>query len=479
MERRINKGKVMILGSGLGGLLAGALLSRRNLEVILFREKRYRPAYDREGFRFIPFSNFSEIRISPTFVRELSRSCTLRFPVYPEEEGGQLQLPLDQTKGEDGLQVILPHHRIDLFLDSSECHQEWRREFPNEVDRIEQFYQGLGHPQPLPFSLPPSWIKRVFSFDRFSKERIDEKLSLFSKDFKQFIYLQLISQSNLYSHQLPLILSTSLLLDEEGICPYLNAERLKKILLDELINSGGKVEEIEGVERLEFKWRKGISLSSSGDPRGWQGDSLILNSPLHKLRNFMGEKKGRQWSKWEKKIQPRFALIPVFVGIRERAVPVGMKDHLVSLMDSEKSFEGGNVLFITLSPKGDTHQAPEKKRALVVEGLIPFGKWDPVSIEEYHNGVMKHLHHLIPFLHPYVEFEDFSYGKEQISCWSYPHFLYETTSSFHWEDGIIPIQLSKNLYFVGKENFPHLGLRGEILAGWRIAQQILKRINQI
>jgi len=478
MERRINKGKVIILGSGLGGLLAGALLSRANLEVFLLKEKRYRPSYVREGFRFIPFSNFSEIRIKPTLLQELSRISPLRFPVRPEEEG-QLKLEFDKTRKEDGFQVILPNRRIDLFRDPSHSHREWKREFPDEIDRIENLYQELGHLQPFSFSPSRSWIKRWFSFDRFPKESIEEKLSLFSKDFRQFIHLQLVSQCNLYSHHLPLILSPSLLLNEEGSSSNLNAERLGKILLDELINSGGQVEEIEGVEKLEFKWRKGIFLSPSGDERIWQGDSLILNSPFHRLRNFIGEKKGRQWSKWAKKVQPRYALVPVFLGIHEKVVPVGMKDHLVSLLDSEKPVEAGNVLFMTLSPKEDTNQAPEKKRALVAEGLIPFGKWDRVSMEEHQKGVMKHLHHLIPFLDRYVEFEDFSYGKEQISCWSYPHFLYETLSPFHGQDGVVPTRLSKNLYFVGKENFPHLGLKGEILGGWRVAQQILKNINQI
>src|SRR3990172_10896907 len=203
MERRINKGKVIILGSGLGGLLAGALLSRENLEVFLFKEKRYRPSYVREGFRFTPLSNFSEIRIKPTLLQELSRISPLRFPVRPEEEGRQLKLEFDKTRKEDGFQVILPNRRIDLFRDPSYSHREWRREFPDEIDRIENLYQELGHLQPLSFSPTRSWIKRWFSFDRFRKESIKEKLSLFSKDFRQFIHLQLVSQSNLYSHQLP------------------------------------------------------------------------------------------------------------------------------------------------------------------------------------------------------------------------------------------------------------------------------------
>jgi hypothetical protein len=35
--------------------------------------------------------------------------------------------------------------------------------------------------------------------------------------------------------------------------------------------------------------------------------------------------------------------------------------------------------------------------------------------------------------------------------------------------------MGKNLYFIGKENFPYLGLEGEILGGWRVGKEILKK----
>jgi hypothetical protein len=37
------------------------------------------------------------------------------------------------------------------------------------------------------------------------------------------------------------------------------------------------------------------------------------------------------------------------------------------------------------------------------------------------------------------------------------------------------MRISKNVYFVGKENFPYLGLGGEVFSGLTVAQQILKR----
>ena len=100
---------------------------------------------------------------------------------------------------------------------------------------------------------------------------------------------------------------------------------------------------------------------------------------------------------------------------------------------------------------------------------------DKGLFEQHQSGVLSHLRQLIPFLEKYTEFIDFEWGSEQVSRWSYPHFLFETASDFNWREGVIPTRLSGNLYFLGKENFPYLGLEGEILGGLLAAKQILQK----
>jgi len=90
---------------------------------------------------------------------------------------------------------------------------------------------------------------------------------------------------------------------------------------------------------------------------------------------------------------------------------------------------------------------------------------------------MEHLHRLFPFLERSIEFADSSWVKGQFLCWSYPLFLYETNHDFKWGDRVVPARLSRNLYFVGKENFPYLGLEGEILNGWLVGKQILEKFK--
>jgi phytoene dehydrogenase-like protein len=483
-----NEREIMVLGSGLGGLVAGTLLTKKGHSVLLLRERGYQPSYATQGYHFVPFSNFSEKRFRYRFLRKISQGMNFPFLMDPKEESNQTKIIPEKRKERATFQVILPKARVDIFPQRSLSQMEWKREFPEEVAQIGGFYNELDQIQPLfqkvnrtknsvsffPFR-QRSFIKNIFSFGSFPKERVDEKLSPFSNNFKKFIQLQLISWGNLYSDQFPISLGAHILSEETNeFNPNFDIEKLEREILDQFLKSGGRIEEIDRVKNVNLEWRKGITLLGEGDPRVFRSKFFIYNSPLHRISSLQG-KKGRELSKWGEKIKPLYVMIPLFLGVREKVIPVGMKDFLISIMDIEKPYHDGNVLFFSLSPKGDETKAPEGRRALIVESVYPLSKWEQTPLIDFQKGVMGHLNHLFPFLEDHIEFIDFQWASEQVPKWSYPHFVYEAISDFDWRDGVVPVRVSKNIYFVGKENFPYLGLEGEILSGFMAAQQILKK----
>ena len=491
MRRKSEEHEIVILGSGLGGLIAGALLSRNNRKVLLLKERRYQPSFVREGYRFVPFSNFSERRLKHSLLEKITHTLNLPPVTGDREDGRKADRRFGKAKQELAFQVILPKARVDLFCQRSTFRREWKREFSKEADRIANFYKEMERIAPLlrrmkseggswsafPIRSSP-WVKRWLPFKSLPRERMNEKLSAFSKEFGEFIQLQLISWGNLYSDRFPLYLAAYLLLQDEGEewISQIDLERMEKKILEIFALSGGKIEEIEGVEKIERKWLGGFTLSLKGETRVLRSRFLLFNSPLHHLSHLFG-KKDRKLSRWREKIQPRYALLPLFLGIDEKVVPVGMRDLLVSILDLEKPYGGGNLLLLHLGPKGDGELAPEGKRALTVESLISVEQGDLGSLDEHLKGVMRHLHHLFPFLEHYIEFTDWSWAKEQFLCWSYPHFLYETNYDFKWGEGVVPARLSRNLYFVGKENFPYLGLEGEVISGRLVGKQLLEKFK--
>ncbi len=476
MKRQADDNEVMILGSGLGGLVAGTLLSKKRQSVLLLRERDYESSFAKDGYRFVPFSSISERRLKPSLLRKVSQALDLPLPGSSQE------------KGKVAFQVILPKARVDLFSQPSLYRKEWSREFPKEVDQVEEFYTELGRLRDLlgrekgredsPF-FPlrrRSLIKRFLPLESISRKGMDERLSQFSREFQEFIQLQLLSWGSLFSEKAPASLIAYLLLNDgmDELTSEVDSDRLKESLLESFLQSGGTVLEIERPEKVEKGWRKEFALTVTGDQGVFRSRCLVLSSPLHHLSNLLGKKRERLL-RWAQKVRPRYLLFPIFLGIQEKVVPVGMKELLVSIFDMEKPYEGGNLLFLSLSQKGDETKAPEGKRALTVQCLIPCEKLDEGSFLELEREVMRHLEQLIPFLAKHIDFIDFRWGKEQTSRWSYPHFLYETSSDFNWREGAIPSRIWRDLYLTGKENFPYLGIEGEVLSGMMVAKEILRR----
>ncbi|HYA93001.1 MAG TPA: hypothetical protein VEK32_16055, partial [Thermodesulfobacteriota bacterium] len=466
-----NEQDVMVLGSGLAGLVAGTLLSKSNHSVLLLRERGYQSSYSIKGYHFAPFSNLSEKCLKPSLVRRLSQALNLSLLMGTREDGKQAKPAPDRSKQRASFQVILPKARIDIFRDRFLLQKEWRREFPEEALRIEEFYNDLEQIQELlqkakgkkntsaffPFR-QRRFLTKMFSSDPLPKGGVDEKLCAFSREFREFIRLQLISRGNFYSDQFPLSLATQVLFDgaNESNSDF-DSEKLEKEILNQFLRSGGRIVEIEGVKEISFGWRKAFALTPEGNPAVFRSQFLIMNCPLHRAASFLG-KKGKGILKWEKKVRPLYMLIPLFVGIDERVVPVGMKDLLVSVLDPERPYDDGNVLFLSLSSKGDKTRAPEGKRTLTVESLMEVEKWGQTNLADYQRRVMNHLYSLFPFLERYIELVDFQWASDHVSRWSYSHFLYEPSSDFYWREGMVPIKMARKICFVGKENFPYLGL---------------------
>jgi phytoene dehydrogenase-like protein len=488
MKQSGNEQEIIILGSGLGGLVAGTLLSKNNRPVLLLREKGYQPFYATKGYHFVPFSNFSERRLSPSLLRRISQVLNLHLLMETGNGGRRVKATLDKLKQSAAFQVVLPKARIDIFSERSLSQKEWKREFPKEVVQIEEFYNELDHIQRLlqrvngkKYSWPffpfrqRSLIKNIFPFSPFPKERMDEKLFPFSREFREFIQLQLISLGNLYSNRFPVSLAAHILFNGTNeLNPDFDLEKLEKEILDQFLRFGGRIEEIERVKRVNLGWRKGLTLLLERDSKVFQPKFLIFNSPLHHISHLLG-KKGKQLLKWANKIKPLYVMIPLFLGIREKVIPVGMNDLLISILDLEKSYDNGNVLLLSLSAKGDEQKAPEGRRALTVETLMDVGKWEQTLLVDYQQGALKHLYRLFPFLEHYIEFVDYQWASDHIPKWSFCNFFYEATSDFRWREGVVPMRMTKGIYFVGKENFPYLGLEGEIFSGLTVAEQILKR----
>ncbi|MBM4324027.1 MAG: FAD-binding protein, partial [Deltaproteobacteria bacterium] len=115
---------VVILGTGLSGLIAATQLAKEHRSVLLLKEKRYCSFFKRDGYCFIPFSNFSE---------KLVQTGPLKKVFYSIDRRGD---PSGRGRTEQDIfyQVVLPGARIDVYREPSRLKREWKREFPDELN---------------------------------------------------------------------------------------------------------------------------------------------------------------------------------------------------------------------------------------------------------------------------------------------------------------------------------------------------------
>src|SRR4030067_1662253 len=132
MKQQSEEFEVMILGSGLGGLIAGTWLSNANRHVLILKEEGYHPSYLKEGYQFVPFSNFSEKRIKLSLLEKISQALDFSFLTHGQAGIGEIELKLKRLRQKVAFQVILPKARVDLCSQRPMLQAEWKREFWEE-----------------------------------------------------------------------------------------------------------------------------------------------------------------------------------------------------------------------------------------------------------------------------------------------------------------------------------------------------------
>ena len=117
---------VCVVGSQLGGVVAGALLARRNFRVLHI-------AHDDPGFHYVDHG----------YVLPFGPAVLPSPRQLPSAEAVLAELGLGTDLGralapsEPDLQLLLPRHRVDVSREPAQLRAELRREWPGEADPLE------------------------------------------------------------------------------------------------------------------------------------------------------------------------------------------------------------------------------------------------------------------------------------------------------------------------------------------------------
>jgi hypothetical protein len=349
----VSKYDLAVVGAGLGGLAATALLSKKNKKAIVIEFGNAvggaLRTFEKGGFVFTtgPALSFGFERggaIQDLYENlGVSHNASLLSPCY---------------------QVALPDRRITVYAEQGETLEELRREFPNEIDSIARFYRDLKRKSIQNIK------NRSFAYlsSRISAGRFIRKYS-FSRGLIAFLDVQ-----SRYFFRKPVDdISLASLITLCDTAPLMVQGGFKKIvqqMVDVLLKNGGEIQYQVPLAEIAFndKRKKGVTT-----PQGFVESAFVLLNTEQQQKEHV-----------------------LFIAIRDEVVPIGMLANVIGLTDYSYP---EHFFALTLSDQDDETVAPKGMRTLTAS----FQPWFATQSQD---ELMRVIGGLIPFLHEFLVFSE-------------------------------------------------------------------------
>jgi C-3',4' desaturase CrtD len=388
--------QVVVIGAGIGGLTAAALLAQSGYRVIVLEQSSVvggcASTFRRRGFTF---------DVGATQVAGL-------------EPGGihqrlfdQLAIPLPEaTPCDPACAVYLPGERepISVWRDPQRWRQERQRQFPGS----EPFWQLLkrlfeaswrfqGHDPVLPprnlwdvgqllqALRPDTLITLPYTFatvgDALRQFGLDRDLRL-----RRFLDLQLKLYSQVEVEETALLYAATALSVSQAPQGLSHLEGSMQVLGDRLAQGlqhwGGELRLRQRVEGIQLEQGRvvGVQLrEAGGDVRPLPAEHVVANVTVQNLLSLLGQAVvevpalGRYQRRVEK-LAPASGAFVVYLGVDQAAIPLGCPPHLQFLYDPDGPIGENNSLFVSVSRPGDG-RAPAGQATIIASSFTDVQRW--------------------------------------------------------------------------------------------------------
>lgn len=485
---------VVVVGTQLGSLAAGALLSRRGFRVLVLGHEELSGTYAHGDVR-LPRAPFTVVGAEAPPLRRILQELALS------------QLFRRRAREQDPLfQVVLPRHRVDVFAAGEELSRELTREFPEVARQIEAFYGAVTrHNGDLDrvFEKDLVWPPDSF-FERRELSRAAAQ-SPFGRDglagdpladlpeghpFRLFV----LAQARFAGCLDPRALSPLALTRIHGawmrgtLAPEGGLDGFRRLLFEKVGMHSGEVRERERVEGLVFKGGRvtGVRVAGQDEVAGcnfvvWGGSvaSLVALLPPEALPRKAAERIATM------SITMRRHVLNVVID--RDGLPVGMGRDLFSVLDAQAPMAGYNLLHLQVdSPPDAAHHV------LTVQTLLPADQTaTPSFLAGYRELVLEHLRVLVPFLDEHALLIDSPCDDRPLEDLVAKTTAWPEDRALRGVDRMEPIWATsepgalgitglpnrigpKNVLLAGRETVPGLAFEGPFLSAWSVARLITR-----
>jgi C-3',4' desaturase CrtD len=394
--------KVIVIGAGIGGLTAGALLAKRGYEVIIFDQAIVpggcASTFKRQGFTF---------DVGATQVAGLEPGG-IHHRIFSELE---IELP-PATPCDPACAVFLPGETtpINVWRDPVRWKVERQHQFPGSEpfwQFLQQLFNASWEFQSRDPILPPRnlWdLGQLVGALRlntlitvpFTLSTVGDALKWFGlnrdKRLQTFLDLQLKLYSQVTAAETALLYAATALGVSQTPQGLYHLQGSMQILSDRLVASlerdGGKLLMRHTVESIECDLDRatGVKIRNQKTGETWTETAaeVVANVTAQDLVRLLGDAVPKSnpipllsldgyRSRVQNLPQASGAFV-VYLGVKEAAIPAGCPPHLQFLYDYDGIIGENNSLFVSVSHPGDGRAAPGQA-TIIASSFVDPNKW--------------------------------------------------------------------------------------------------------
>ncbi len=387
-----NKSRVIVIGAGIGGLTAGALLAHKGYSVLILDQALVpggcASTFKRQGFTFdVGATQVAGLEVGGIHQRIFS----------------ELAIPLPAaTFCDPACAVYLPGEMtpINVWRDPEKWKAERQKHFPGS----EPFWQLLatlfaaswefqGRDPVLP---PRNWwdLWQLMQAVRpstlitapFTLFTVGDALRLCGVGndhrLRTFLDLQLKLYSQVNAEETALLYAATALSvsqQPQGLFHlHGSMQILSDRLVEALIRDNGKLLMRHTVENIQVENNQvtGVEIRNQSTGEVWteNADHIIANVTVQNLVQLLGEQAPTGYKQRVAKLPKASGAFVVYLGVDAEAIPADCPPHLQFMYDAKGPIGENNSLFVSVSHPGDG-RAPAGKATIIASSFVDVKQW--------------------------------------------------------------------------------------------------------
>ncbi len=387
-----SKSRVIVIGAGIGGLTAGALLAHRGYSVLILDQALVpggcASTFKRKGFTFdvgatqvaglepggIHHRIFTELGIDLPEATPCDPACA----VYLPGEDTPINVWRDQQKWKEERQKQFPGSEPLWQLMAALFKASWEFQGRDPVlppRNLWDLLQLTKAVRPSTFKTVPYTLFTVGDALRAYKLANDQRL-------KTFLDLQLKLYSQVDAEETALLYAaTALSVSQlpQGLYHLQGSmQALSDRLVEALEKNGGKLLMRHTVEHIKVEKGKAntVVIRNQKTDEVWTegADHVVANVTAQNLVQLLGNKVPNGYKRRVEKLPPASGAFVVYLGVDESAIPSGCPPHLQFMYDAQGPIGENNSLFVSVSHPGDG-RAPDGKATIIASSFVDAQQW--------------------------------------------------------------------------------------------------------